>query len=129
MEQPPAAPRPVSRRMVLAIVLALIFITVPATLAGIPMSKLKVTVVNMSQTISLEVTVRVYSISGPYESFAMSPGTSHTVEFTLTPGTYQIEVNYNWYESSYGYHWGNTFSSESVAYLSTAEVSIPVYPS
>ena len=127
MEQNQMRPRPVSKRMLLVIVLALVFIMLPATISGLPFSRITVNVVNAG-THSADVNLRVYGVSDGYESFDLSPGNTRTITMAVRPGTYEISLTYSHYDPVYGYDYDNTYDSCSAAYFQTAEVTINIYP-
>lgn len=127
MEQNQVRPRPVSKKMLIVIVLALVFILLPATISGLPFSRIKVNVVN-SGTTSTYVNMYVYGVSDGQESFNLNAGDTHSVTMIVHPGTYQISLSYSYYDTDYGYHYGNTYDSCTVAYFQTEEVTIHIYP-
>ena len=132
MVQTQVRPKPISKRMLLVIIIALLFILLPACIVGVPFSTLKVTVVNMGD-FSASVSLRVYGASEvKYEYFNLDPGNTESYSFGVHPGTYEISVTYQYYDpyaSGYGWESGNTYRTVSVGYLQTQETTISISPS
>jgi hypothetical protein len=129
MEQNQVRPRPVSKRMVLVIVIALLFILLPATISGLPFSRIRISVVNEG-TISADCNLRVYGDVGSdaYESFNLNAGDTYTMTVSVHPGTYQISLMYSHYDPVYGYDYDNAYDSCTAAYFQTEQVTINIYP-
>ena len=129
MEQNQMRPRPVSKRMLLVVVIALLFILLPATISGLPFSRIRISVVNGGTT-SADCNLRVSSdvVSDTYETFDLYAGDTYTTTISVHPGTYQIYLQYSHYDSTYGYDYDQTYNSCEATYFQTAVVTINIYP-
>ena len=125
MEQNQVRPKPVSRRMLIVIVVALVFILLPAAISGLPLSRITIHIMN-SSGVMLDGTINIWGVSDGYETFDLAGGETFTTTISVDPGDYQIHVSYTHWDPVDGYVYQSTSRSCSVAYLETEEVTVNI---
>lgn len=117
------APKGVPGRQLVVIALLLVVILLPTALASMPLSKIVVTVKNMT-TIMVGGHVTVSGASDGFFSIALGSGDETEWSFEVWAGNHEINVYYHSYDYTSGYYFGNTQSETvGVPFMGTETVT------
>ena len=96
--------------MLLVITVVLLFLLLPATVVGVPVSKIVITVTNTNPGEVLWGGISARGAGYHDTSLNLYPGESQVISWTVNMGTYEITANYVLYDGTnfyqnYQNHW------------------------
>lgn len=110
-----------SWKMIAVIVAMLLVIIVPAAVMTLPLSKVVITLTNLDTMRSVDGHLSVFGVAS-YVQFSLEAGEEREWTYTLSAGSYSVNVNYLYpgVDSYYDYTW----RSFTVSFMGTEEVNV-----